>query len=35
MATAKQNTDKSDHKFVMELVTEADTEKMRNKGSGL
>ena len=35
MAAAKQNTDKSDHKSVVELVTEADTEKMRHKGSGL
>ena len=34
MVAAKQNTDKSDHKFVVELVTEADTEKMRHKGNG-
>ena len=35
MAAAKQNIDKSDHKSVVELVIEADTEKMRHKGSGL
>ena len=35
MVAAKKNTDKSDPKSVVELVTEADTEKMRHKGSGL